>query len=186
MSRQHQAAEQGDSENAQLADNKHESPTGMPMLGDRIMVTNEAWLAVILSGTKSMEVRRAPVQTGANLDWPRRPNLCICKHHGMQGAVGGGLRKEQSAAPTPKQNENRRQTLRPAPDRHRPANPASGVLPTAHTINLGGLQDRTRRQASSRKSCQTTPTHACPARSRDWRREQGQLHPHQHCRTRRR
>ncbi|CAE7613092.1 unnamed protein product, partial [Symbiodinium microadriaticum] len=58
------AAEQGDSENAQLADNKHESPTGMPMLGDRIMVTNEAWLAVILSGTKSMEVRRAPVQTG--------------------------------------------------------------------------------------------------------------------------
>ena len=64
MSRQHQAAEQGDSENAQLADDKHESPTGMPMLGDRIMVTNEAWLAVILSGTKSMEVRRAPVQTG--------------------------------------------------------------------------------------------------------------------------
>ena len=64
MSRQHQATEQGDSENAQHADDKHESPTGMPMLGDRIMVTNEAWLAVILSGTKSMEVRRAPVQTG--------------------------------------------------------------------------------------------------------------------------
>ena len=40
------------------------NPSHMPEIGDRIMVVKEAWLSLILSGTKTMEVRGKPAGTG--------------------------------------------------------------------------------------------------------------------------
>ena len=55
---------------AEVADPQKEAqaikgnPSHMPEIGDRIMVVKEAWLSLILSGTKTMEVRGKPAGTG--------------------------------------------------------------------------------------------------------------------------
>ena len=41
-----------------------DQPDPTPEIGDRIMVIKEAWLALILSGTKTMEIRSRPAATG--------------------------------------------------------------------------------------------------------------------------
>ncbi|CAE7336614.1 unnamed protein product [Symbiodinium sp. CCMP2592] len=43
---------------------KKTTPEKTPTLGDRIMVTQEAWLALLLNGWKTMEVRSSPAPPG--------------------------------------------------------------------------------------------------------------------------